>query len=288
MPNRHALALLGLCVALSSYASAEAEAPAAAEASLAAATAPVEAEAATLTGQDIYARVLENRFRSFKQKSTLNSGDRSGRVQETRVKLRFLNFRDVESQPSHGVLSKTIIQYTHPFDLRHAGYLVIQNEGRANDQFVYLPQQRRTARINLRGEAVFGTDFSFEDIIPGELENATYTRRDDETLDEKRVYVVEALPVPEYESEYSKFIFYVDDEHFVPLRTRYWDQAGVEIKELRASRNDIQRFGEVSIAMKLTMRHLLLESHTTLEVQELEPEAKIPASSFEVRRLEAH
>jgi hypothetical protein len=283
MPNRHALALLGLALALGVL-----QAPAAAETALAAATAPADAEAPALTGKDIYSRVLENRFRSFEQKASLESGDRSGRVQKTRVKLSFMDFRDAESQAERGVLSKTIIRYTHPFDLRHAGYLVIQNEDRPNDQFVYLPAQRRTTRVNLRGEAIFGTDFSFEDIIPGELENASYTRREDESLQEKRVYVVEAVPLPEYASEYSKFLFYVDDEHFIPLRTRYWDQSGVEIKEMRASRDDIHRFGDVSVPMKLTMRHLLLESQTTLQIEELDPEAAIPASTFEVRRLESH
>jgi hypothetical protein len=253
MPIRHALALLGLCVALALPGLAAGESEATAQASLAAATAP---------GAEV--------------------------PLTTRVKLRFMDFRDVESQASRGVLSKTFIQYTHPFDLRHAGYLVIQNEGRANDQFVYLPAQRRTARVNLRSEAIFGTDFSFEDVIPGEIEKASYTRKDDASIDDERVYVVEAVPRSELESEYSKFVFYVDAEHFVPLRTRYWDMAGVEIKELRASRDDIRRFGDVSIPMKLTMRHLLLESHTTLEVQELEPNPKIPASAFEVRRLEAH
>ncbi len=247
-----------------------------------------DAEAEPLSGRDIYARVLNNRFRSFQQKASLSSGDRTGRVQQTRVKLRFMDFRDVEAQAERGVLSKTLIQYTHPFDLRHAGYLVIQNEGRANDQFIYRPTQRRTARINLRGEAIFGTDFSFEDIIPGELENATYQRLPDETLQGGTVYVVDAAPAPALESEYSKFRFYVDPDHFVPLRTRYWDDAGVEIKELRVARDDIRRFERVSVPMKLTMRHLLLESHTTLEIEDLEPDAKFPASAFEVRRLETH
>ena len=266
---------LGLTLALAWGANGEAGAEAAAR----------EGE---LSGRDLYARVLENRFRSFSQRASLSSGDRSGRVQETRVKLRFMDFRDVEAQAERGVLSKTLIQYTHPFDLRHAGYLVIQNEGRANDQFIYRPTQRRTARINLRGEAIFGTDFSFEDIIPGELEDATYERLADETLRGGPVHVVEAAPAPALESEYSKFRFYIDPDHFVPLRTRYWDTSGVEIKTLDVERDDIRSFGDVSVPMKLTMRHLLLESHTTLRIDELDPDAKFPASAFEVRRLESH
>jgi hypothetical protein len=241
-----------------------------------------------LSGQDVYARVLANRFDTFTQESQLASGDEAGRVQETRLRMQFMDFRDAEDQPRRGVLSKTLVQYTHPFDLRHAGYLVIQNHARENDQFVYLPARRQTVRVNLRGEAVFGTDFSFEDVIPRELEDASYRRLPDAEVAGLPTYVIEAIPVDHYESEYSKFVFYVDVERFVPLRTRYWDEANVEVKELRTTRADIQQFEDVFIPTKLTMRHLLHESFTTLEITSLLPNPALPESAFELRRLESH
>lgn len=241
-----------------------------------------------LTGEEIYARVLANRFDAFTQESSLASGDEAGRVQETRMRMQFMDFRDAEDQPRRGVLSKTLVHYTHPFDLRHAGYLVIQNHARENDQFVYLPARRQTVRVNLRGEALFGTDFSFEDVIPRELEDATYVRLPDESIAGAPTYVVEAHPVAHYDSEYSKFVFYVDTGSFVPLRTRYWDESGVEVKEMRTEREHIERFEDVYIPTKLTMRHLLHESFTTLQITQLVPNAALPESAFEMRRLEAH
>jgi len=240
-----------------------------------------------LSGEDIYARVLGNRFDAFVQESSLASGDRAGRVQKTRFLMHFRDFRDTDDAPERGVLSKTLVKYTHPFDLRHAGYLVIQNEARVNDQFVYLPTRRQTVRVNLRGKAVFGTDFSFEDVIPRELEDATYHRLDDGEIDGRPVYVVEARPTENYDSEYSKLVFFVDDERFVPLRTRYWDEAGVEVKEMSASREELTKFGDIWVPMKVTMRHLLLDSFTVLEIESLTPE-ELPESIFEVRRLESH
>ena len=240
-----------------------------------------------LSGEDIYARVLGNRFDAFVQQSSLASGDRAGRVQKTRFLMHFRDFRDTDDAPERGVLSKTLVKYTHPFDLRHAGYLVIQNEARVNDQFVYLPTRRQTVRVNLRGKAVFGTDFSFEDVIPRELEDATYHRLDDGEIDGRPVYVVEARPTENYDSEYSKLVFFVDDERFVPLRTRYWDEAGVEVKEMSASREELTKFGDIWVPMKVTMRHLLLDSFTVLEIESLTPE-ELPESIFEVRRLESH
>jgi hypothetical protein len=241
-----------------------------------------------LDGRAIYARVLENRFATFTQESRLASGDRAGRVQETRLEMVFKDFRDAEKLPSRGVVSKTLLRYTHPFDLRHSGYLVIQNHARANDQFLYLSARRKTMRVNLRGEAVFGTDFSFEDVIPRELEDATYERLPDGTADGRAAYVVEAHPTERFDSEYSKFVFYVDPETFVPLRTRYWDQMEIEVKELVAPRESVQDFGGVFVPMVLTMRNLVLESYTTLQVTNFVPNPKLPESIFEVRRLESH
>jgi hypothetical protein len=241
-----------------------------------------------LTGRQIYARVLQNRFESFTQDSTLSSGDRSGRSQQTELRMHFKDFRDAEDLPSRGVLSKTLVKYTHPFDLRHAGYLVIQNHDRANDQFVYFPTRRQTVRVSLRGEPVFGTDFSFEDVIPRELEDATYRRLPDEEVHEVATYVVEALPTALFDSEYSKFVFYVDPATFVPLWTRYWDLAGVEIKQMRVLPENVEQLDDVFVPMQLSMKHLLLESHTTLKITHLVPNPPMPESLFEVRRLEAH
>ena len=73
-----------------------------------------------LGGEQIYERVLRNRFDSFTQESLMASGDRAGRVQQTRLHVSFKNFRNAENLPKRGVLSKTLVKYTHPFDLRHS------------------------------------------------------------------------------------------------------------------------------------------------------------------------
>jgi outer membrane lipoprotein-sorting protein len=216
------------------------------------------------------------------------SGDRDGRVQETRLGITFKDFRDAEGRPLRGIVSKTLVRYTEPFDLRHSAYLMIQNRGRIDDHFVYLPARRRTMRVNLRGEAVFGTDFAFEDVIPRDLEDATYVRLDDSSVDDASVYLVEARPTALFDSEYSKFWFYIDKRRLVPLRVRYWDKSGVEVKELRTRALDIQDYGGVHVPMRITMRNLQLESFTTLEVLHLVANPDLPDEIFELRRLESH
>ena len=84
------------------------------------------ADDAQLTGRDIYDRVLRNRFDAFSQESQLISGDRGGREQESRLQLTWQSFRDENGQPTRGVLSKTLVRYIYPFDVRFSGYLVIR------------------------------------------------------------------------------------------------------------------------------------------------------------------
>ena len=243
---------------------------------------------AELSGRDIYQCVLDNRFASYVQTSFLLSGDRGGATQESRLRMTWRSFRAEDGAPDGAVLSKTIVKYTDPFDLRFSGYLVVNNDGRSDDQFVYLAATRRIRRVNLRREAVFGTDFTFEDIVPAEIEDAEYRRLSDVVVDGRPVYVVEVTPKPHADSEYSRFVVYVPRENCVPVRTRYWDEKGVEVKELRVPFEAVKSFDGVNWPMQLTMRNLKLETFTTLTVEKLEPNANLPDRDFEVRRLMSH
>jgi Outer membrane lipoprotein-sorting protein len=243
---------------------------------------------AELSGKDVYQCVVDNRFRSYIQDAKLVSGDRGAATQESRLQMTWSSFRDEQDQPVAGVLSKTIVRYTDPFDLRYSGYLVVNNDVRPNDQFVYLNARRKVRRVNLREEAVFGTDFTFEDIVPNEVEDGDYQRLPDQELAGKNVYVVEVIPKPEENSEYSKFVIHVDKSRCVPLLTRYWDEKGVEVKQLTVVADKIQDVSGVHWPMELTMRNLQLESFTTLLVEKLEPNPKLERRDFDLRRLESH
>ncbi|MBW2371790.1 MAG: outer membrane lipoprotein-sorting protein [Deltaproteobacteria bacterium] len=242
---------------------------------------------AHLTGKDIYSRVAENRFRSYIQDISLFSSDRGGSEQETRLTITWENFREKENSDP-GVLSKTMVRYTHPFEVRFTGYLMFNNLDRANDQFVYLASRRRVRRINLRGENLFGTDFSFEDVVPRELEDSTYRRLPDTIAQEVPVFVVEATPRFSEDSEYSRFIMHIEKGHYVPLENHYWDTAGVPVKHLIANRESIRQFGGVWMPTRIGMRHLLHESETRLVVDRVVPDPELSRRTFDIRALEAH
>ena len=71
--------------------------------------------------------------------------------------------------------------------------------------------------------------------------------------------------------------------------TRYWDDAGVEVKELKADVESIRQVGDIWLPMKATMRDLRLDTFTSLEILDFVANPKLPKSTFEAGRLnEAH
>jgi len=242
---------------------------------------------ALLTGEEIYRRVLRNRLHAYEQDARIVSGDRGGSTQETAMTVHFQSFKDENDQAIDGIHSKTRLEYTEPFDLRHTTYLVIDKADATNDQFVYLPTWRRVRRVNLRGEAVFGSDFSFEDVLPRELEDAEYKRLPDQNVDGVPCFVVEGIPNPTANSEYSRFVFMVEKKRYVPLVIRYWNEAGVQFKELHADYDSIGLFDTAWIPRRSAMSNLLQDSWSKLNVVKLIPNPPLTQALFSIRRLES-
>ena len=87
---------------------------------------------------------------------------------------------------------------------------------------------------------------------------------------------------------YSKIWVYVDQERDVVLRSRYWDKAGVEVKEFSAPPARLAAFDGIWVPMESKMRNLLLDSHTQLIITELVPNPKVNRSTFDLGQLEDH
>ncbi len=246
-----------------------------------------------LTGDDLYRRVLKNRFRAYDQELYLVSGDAAGHFSNVELRLRYKNFRD----ESKRVISKTIAKYFAPPDVRHLGYLVINKKDGPDDQFVYRPSSRKVRRINVRGEAVAGTDFSFEDIVPPEFEDGTHHRMPDAEIDGLPVYVVTIVPHDETESQYSKLLISVEKEHYVPIRTLYWDNKQVLIKRLEAEAGSLEGFENVDaredepeaiwIARRARMIQTRSGHFTSLDIQHFEANPSLRPRDFSQRELTA-
>jgi hypothetical protein len=248
---------------------------------------PAGAEAG---GRAIYDRLFKNRkrLRTVVQNGRILSKDPAGNPQETRFVLRAKDYRNATDEPTDGVYAKVMFTLTGPRDLENTGYLYIHRSDRADDQFVYSPMRKRAARANMRGQNVAGTDFSFDDFMTtlDDLENATYKRLPDETYDGVSCYVVEATMLKNSKSRYSRSVAVIEKEHYVPLRTRYWDDVGVEVKELRSPRASVKEFDGVWVPTESTMTDLLEDTKSTVFIESLDPNPDLSESDFSPSALE--
>ena len=252
---------------------------------------PAHDDTRPLTGDEIYQKVLDNRFNSYQQSLLMESGDRSGNTDRVEMSVKYMSTRE----SSKRVLSKSIAKYHAPMDVRHMGYLVINKAKGVDDQFVYMPSNRRVRRINLRGESIVGTDFSLEDIIPREFEDAAYVRLPNETVEGVDCYVVEVTPHEDTNSEYSKFVASIDKKTFVPIKNVYWDDKGVKMKELVTSPESITRFEDVDksgprivwVALHSRVDNLKLNTYTTLDIEKLKANPGLGKRDFSERNLTA-
>ena len=243
------------------------------------------------TGDDIYKRVVANRFDAFEQIGRMRSGSRNKRFQDVRIRLRYMNVEKKDSP----IVSKTIAKYFEPSDVRHLGYLIINKRKGPDDQFVYRPSARKVRRVNVRGEAVAGTDFSFEDIVPPEFEDGDHSRLPDQLIDGTPAYVVAVVPHADTESEYSKLVIAVEKEHFVPIQTHYWDNKRVLIKRLDVDPTSISSYQatekgepkEVWVAMASKMTQLKLDTFTELNIEDFKASPNLRSRHFSERELTA-
>jgi hypothetical protein len=183
------------------------------------------------------------------------------------------------------VLAKTLVKFEAPQDMRQTGFLMVVNEDRSNDQFVWSPSTGRVRRVQLRGVGVMGTDYTFDDIAWKNVEDAEYQRLPDEEIDGKPVYVIEVTMKPFVESQYKTMRTWIEKQHYIALRALYRDENGVEIREMKAPAASIRDFGGTWVAAESTMFNLKEKTSTTVLVDRLDANVALADQHFSTFQL---
>ena len=249
-----------------------------------------EAEAAlpeggSMKGREIFDRFLENHLHSAVQYQTVFSRDPGGNEQALRFWVRWKDYRDKDKQAVDGVLAKTLVKFEAPDDMRQTGFLMVVNQDRSNDQFVWTPATGRVRRVQLRGVGVMGTDYTFDDISWKSVEDADYQRLPDEQIDGTEVYVVEVTMKPFVGSQYSTMRTWIEKEHYIPLHSIYRDDNGVEIREMRAPLAGIREFNGTWVAAESTMVNLKEKTSTRIVIDRLDANVALADHHFSSLQL---
>jgi hypothetical protein len=199
---------------------------------------------------------------------------------------RFKDLRSPESAPDGAVISKTVMKFTAPYDKQDTAYLFIERKGGEDEGFHYSRKRTRVTRISPAKESIFGSDFSLDDLaVVRHVDDATYERLPDEEVQGQVVWVVIANHKPESDPTYAKSMLYVDKERNVPLRTRHWDDAGVEVKQLDIPREKLELYAGVWVPMASTMYDLSEKTKSELYVDRVVANPPIEDWIFSPQKL---
>ena len=246
--------------------------------------APLAATASLSTVDEISRCVRDNLpSKSSTQTITVRSINRVGDVAESSAAIFW--------QQDDDGLSKVLLRFSKPLDMRDSGVLMLEKADRSPDTFLYLPSTKMVRRVSSRAasSSLFGTDFSYEDFsrLVGMADDSVKERGEDTEVAGRPAYVVSATPGPESGSSYERVVSFIDQETCVPLRIESYEDGGKLRKRLSADITKLSREGSSWVSLHQTMEDLRDETRTEVVIETIDIDAKIHRKMFSTRELEA-
>lgn len=163
---------------------------------------------------------------------------------------------------------KAMVRFTKPGDVAGVGLLTIEHSDRDDDQWLYMPAQKKTRRISAaaKSDSFMGTDFTYDDMSSIKLDEYDYTIKGKETIDGVEAIVIESVPNNDKrreESGYSKSIVWVDPARYVMLKSDFYNLKGEHIKTLVLS--GYKQYDKIWMPDRMEMTTLKREHRTVLD-----------------------
>lgn len=188
-------------------------------------------------------------------------------------------------------LEKVMLVFLEPRDVEGTGLLTWEHADRADDQWLYLPSQKREKRISSGGKRnkFMGTDFTYEDLQTENLKRNNYNLVGEETLNGRAVWKIEAVPGDEEDlksSGYSKRVLYVYKDIYYTAKIEYYDPRGTLFKTLENGEPK-QVEGTVYRSDEFLMTDLRSEHKTKMVVKERKYNQGLDEDFFSLRELKS-
>ncbi len=185
----------------------------------------------------------------------------------------------------------SIGRLVEPEYLRGMTILTIEAEGRNHDAFLYLPSLDRVRRITTahRGDSVFGTDVTYEDLERQRVETfevAPLRSAEGNDWSGEPSYLIEATPRRAY--NYGGVHFVVARSDFAILATRYFKRGATRPSRIvTADRSDMLIRDGIILPTRLSVENLDRGTRTEVQLTELAINPPIDDHLFSVQALES-
>ncbi len=211
--------------------------------------------------------------------------DRNGKTR-TRTLQTFLK--------DQGPDTRNLMFFLGPSSVRDTGFLThdFREPERDDDQWLYLPELRKTKRIasSSKSQSFMGTDFSYADMTRRVLEEWRYRLLGEREVRGKPAWLIEATPaskIIEQRYGYEKSVLFVRKDIDMVVRAVHWVKDGGRLKYLDMV--DLRRIDGIWTAVELDMRTVKnerTEHRTVLRLEDVRYNQDLDEELFTLRRLE--
>ncbi|HDT12304.1 MAG TPA: outer membrane lipoprotein-sorting protein [Candidatus Marinimicrobia bacterium] len=163
-------------------------------------------------------------------------------------------------------LNQSVMEFKSPATVKGTRFLQIEQDGRNDDQWIFLPALGRVRRIAAsEGNASFmGSDFSYDDM---KLQSGHEGKREHDLLRDEKIgkhecYVVESRSKNGDDSQYSKLISWITKEHFIPVRVEFYDKSDGKLLKVLTIDENIEKVDGIWTVFNTQMENVR-ESHRT-------------------------
>ena len=184
-----------------------------------------------------------------------------------------------------GGLTSTVMSFQSPASVKGTRFLIVENEGRGNDKWIFLPALRSTRRVaSSEGDKPFmGTDASYDDLSTREVDEDSHELLREEQVGAYACYVVKSTPKDPAQAQYSSRVSYVDKASWVPVKAEMYDKKGALLKVLTVER--LEQVSGYWIPMADSLANVQTKHSTRISIVKLEIDKPIADGLFSTNFL---
>jgi outer membrane lipoprotein-sorting protein len=184
-----------------------------------------------------------------------------------------------------GESDKKIMFFTAPADVRDTSFMTWSwDDGRDDDQWIYLPALRRVKRISSdsKNDSFMGSDFTYDDLGDRHPSEDSHRIIGEETLMGEGCYVIESIPVGKGDA-FTKTVSWIVKEKWIGLKKDYYDRRDTVYKTL--SIEEFEKIDGYWVVTNMLMEDNDRGSSTRIEMNDVSFNVSLEEDFFSERQM---
>lgn len=239
-----------------------------------------------VTGQQLMGRnFFVSKITAIKSQMTMVLVSANGQKRERKIET-------IAKLQKNGIDSNLLLRFQQPADIKGTAFLELEHADADDDLWIYLPALQKVRRLisNNKKDSFIGSDFSYGDILPPQVDLYKHTMLRVEKLEGQECFVVESLPLSDKvrtDSGYSKKISWLLDSG-LEVKVEYYDLAGKLLKvQLARDPKLVEPDKNRWLALNREMTNVQTGHKTLISIGEIDTNIVIPDNLFSIRTLES-